>query len=387
MRLAFHTHRRFVLVLAGLLPFVAASLQPALAEVFCDALSAQLAALPGGGSARTLDPNRTNAVVQELNRAQMAARQFGCAFRLFGRPAHPYCPQINAQIAQLKRQLQFSLGGNNGWGSRSTNGGWQDPGNWGVQQARQRILNQMSQYGCQMPQAVGGGYRTLCVRTCDGYYFPISFSAGRARLKVDEAVCQSMYPEGEAKLFIHRTSGEESNRAVSLKGEPYSAQPFAFAYTKEFSPACKSRLTDGLAGLAERFAAAQVAQAAQKGQLVRVDKKGRVAASPPIPVVKPASGEDPETLANRAGDFKIEPPGSGPVAVSDLNERKPVRIVGGFFYKLPTEEEAARMNKLKKPPRLLSTDTEPVAADMVPNPLKSLSGSLTDEEKPAVGLP
>src|SRR4029078_8059021 len=101
-------------------------------------------------------------------------------------------------------------------------------------------------------------------------------------------------------------------------------------------------------GLAERFAAAQVAQAAQKGQLVRVDKKGRVAASPPLPVLKPAWSEAPETLANRAGDFKIEPPGAEPVAVSDLNEKKPVRIVGGFFFNLPNPEESDRMNNVQK---------------------------------------
>jgi hypothetical protein len=337
-----------------------------------------------------MDPGRMDAVARELARAQMMSRQFGCTFRLFG-AAHPYCPQINAQIAQLRRQLQTarSSGGGwgNGWSGRGASGGWQEQDNWGVQQARQRILGQMSQYGCQMPQAVGGGYRTLCVRTCDGYYFPISFSTTRSRLKIDEAVCQGMYPEGEAKLFVHRTSGEESANAVSLKGEPYASEPFAFTYTKEFSPACKSQLTEGLADLAERFATAQAEHSAKKGQLVRIDKKGRVVVSPPIPEARPGVGEDPETVANRAGGFRIEPPEAEPVAVSDLNEKKPVRIVGGFFYKLPTEEEAARMNRLKKPPRLLSTDTDPLAAGMVPNPLKSVSGALTEGDKPEVGLP
>jgi hypothetical protein len=393
MRSALRGSLRRVLALVGFLSLAVASIVPAGAEVFCDALSAQLAALPpsgGGGGQRPMDPARMDAVAQELARAQMMARQYGCTFRLFGVGGSSYCPQINRQIAQLRQQLQTARGGWGGsnWGSRGNSGfGWGDQGNWGVQQARQRILSQMSQYGCEMPQAVGGGYRTLCVRTCDGYYFPISFSAARSRLKIDDAVCQSMYPEGEAKLFVHRTSGEESSSAVSLKGEPYSAQPFAFAYTKEFNPSCRSQLTDGLASLAERFAAAQVAEAAQKGQLVRVDKKGRVTAAPPLPPVKPAVGEDPETLANRGGSFRIEPPDAAPVLVSELNDRKTVRIVGGFFYKLPTEEEAARMNQLKKPPRLLSTDTEPVAAGMVSNPLKSASGSPDGDSKPAVGLP
>src|SRR5690606_21240858 len=39
-----------------------------------------------------------------------------------------------------------------------------------------------------------GTFRTLCVRTCDGYYFPISFSTTTERFADDERACRAMCP-------------------------------------------------------------------------------------------------------------------------------------------------------------------------------------------------
>jgi hypothetical protein len=361
---------------------VALAALPARADYYCDTLAAQLAALPrdGGGAP---NPGRSNAIAQELNRAQWEARRFNCVQRFFGPPPHPYCRQINAQIAQLRAQLRGSFNsGNWGQGEDWRRGGWQpNPSQgWGARAERQRILAAMASYRCPMPQGGGtGGYRTLCVRTCDGYFFPISFSTGRSRLKIDQAVCKSMYPEGEADLYVHRTGGEEGEQAVSLSGDAYAKQPFAFAYTKQFTPACKSLLTAGLADLAERFKVAQAEKLAadRKNGKVVASTADRPRSPPPMPIARPIAGEDPETLANRAGDFAIEP--AKPVVMVDLDEKKPVRIVGGFFYTLPTPEETAAMMKLRRPPRPIAKDGQPVAADMLPN--------LGDEGPAKVGLP
>jgi hypothetical protein len=374
---------------------------PASADEYCDSLAAQLAALPRDRAAP--NPGRSNAVAQELNRAQAQARRFNCTRRsFFGPPPHPYCPQINAQIAQLRAQLRSTMGGGgDGWGSGGGGGwggndwggrGWSGGSSWGAERGggggfaraeRQRILAAMASYRCPMPQqqVAGGAFRTLCVRTCDGYYFPISFSAERSRLKIDEAVCKGMYPEGEASLFVHRTNGEESDRAVSLKGEAYAGQPFAFAYLRQFSPACKGLLTAGLEGLGERFKAAMAEKFAadlRDGKVRRDGGTAGIRQPPPAPIARPALAEDPETLANRAGGFTVEP--VRPVALADLDEKKPVRIVGGFFYTLPTPEESAAMMKLRQPPRPIPTDRTPVAADMLPSPI----GALSEEEPPKI---
>ena len=73
----------------------------------------------------------------------------------------------------------------------------------------------------QLTGGLAGAYRTLCVRVCDGYYFPISYATNRSHFNIDAAVCQSMYPPGEASLYVHRTTGEDARQAVSPEtGEP-----------------------------------------------------------------------------------------------------------------------------------------------------------------------
>ncbi|WP_425418141.1 DUF2865 domain-containing protein [Oricola indica] len=87
-----------------------------------------------------------------------------------------------------------------------------------------------------------GTFRTLCVRTCDGYYFPVSFSTGFDFLQRDAQTCQAMCPATEAKLFFHRVPDQESEEMISLQGRPYTALPNAFLYreqrTDTADPAC-----------------------------------------------------------------------------------------------------------------------------------------------------
>ena len=66
-------------------------------------------------------------------------------------------------------------------------------------------------------------YRTLCVRTCDGYYFPISYSASQAKFLEDEKTCRRQCPAAEVALYAHRNPGEDVNQAMSMTGQPYTA--------------------------------------------------------------------------------------------------------------------------------------------------------------------
>ncbi len=84
-------------------------------------------------------------------------------------------------------------------------------------------------------------FRTLCVRTCDGYYFPISFSTVSDRFRDDERVCQRMCPSAEVALYTHRNPGEEVAQAMSLNGRLYSELPTAFRYRQTYDAACSCR--------------------------------------------------------------------------------------------------------------------------------------------------
>ena len=83
----------------------------------------------------------------------------------------------------------------------------------------------------------GSTFRTVCVRMCDGYYFPISFATTQDRLQRDSQVCQSRCG-GPAKLYYYPNPGGEVQQAVGLDGTPYTALRNAFRYRKELVSSC-----------------------------------------------------------------------------------------------------------------------------------------------------
>jgi hypothetical protein len=92
-----------------------------------------------------------------------------------------------------------------------------------------------------VPPGSGDTYRTVCVRMCDGYYFPISYSTTPASFPQDEQVCQRMCPAAEVALYSHRNPGEDIAQAISSGGRSYSELPNAFAFRKAFNPSCSCR--------------------------------------------------------------------------------------------------------------------------------------------------
>ena len=135
-----------------------------------------------------------------------------------------------------------------------------------------------------------GTFRTLCVRTCDGYYFPISFSTTRDHFATDQARCEQACPGAQSSIYYHRVSGEGPESMVSLEGTPYAQLPVAFSYRSALNPSCSCGRPTGLdapvlATAGERTGEADVIAAAR------------------LPRPRGQRGEDPETLANRDGSF------------------------------------------------------------------------------------
>lgn len=83
-------------------------------------------------------------------------------------------------------------------------------------------------------------YRTMCVRLCDGYYFPISFSTVGSRFTEDETKCKDQCA-APAELFIYRNPGEEVEQMVSVRGEPYSSMKNAFRHRKQYIKGCSCK--------------------------------------------------------------------------------------------------------------------------------------------------
>ena len=87
-----------------------------------------------------------------------------------------------------------------------------------------------------------GTFRTICVRTCDGFYYPISAATSSARFAEDEKACRASCPATEVQLYSHRNPGEGINEAVSVSTQqPYTALPNAFRYRTALDQTCSCR--------------------------------------------------------------------------------------------------------------------------------------------------
>lgn len=79
--------------------------------------------------------------------------------------------------------------------------------------------------------------RTVCVRLCDGYHFPIGNLASNSDLPVHEAMCQAACPDADAKIFTLE-AGATVEQAVSRDLRRYASLPAAFAYRTNRSASC-----------------------------------------------------------------------------------------------------------------------------------------------------
>ncbi|TCK31491.1 uncharacterized protein DUF2865 [Ancylobacter aquaticus] len=246
----------------------------------CIRLEGQLAGLDRGqGGQRDLGAAIAQQQ-QDIANLSAQVRQLGCdkrGFLIFQPQLPPQCDSLNRRLTQARssldrtmmqsrgqqsgnneqrRQLIYALAQNNcgpqyqaalGQGG----GGQGAGGNYGNQNRRPRnFIEQL--FGVpadetgpldvqplEMPKV--STYRTVCVRTCDGFFFPVSFAATPAKFGSDEQQCQRQCPGTEARLYAYRNPGEDINQAVGINGQSYMSLPTALLFKKQFVPACTCR--------------------------------------------------------------------------------------------------------------------------------------------------
>lgn len=86
-------------------------------------------------------------------------------------------------------------------------------------------------------QSFADGYRTVCVRLCDGYYFPISASTSPDTFDRDEAAC-SRSCSSPAKLFVYRNRDGSPEEMVDRDGYPYLGLSTAFQHRTTYDASC-----------------------------------------------------------------------------------------------------------------------------------------------------
>jgi Protein of unknown function (DUF2865) len=334
----------------------------------CPRLEAQLASIDRGtGDTAKADQIRRYeeaAAKQqgELDRVTQQAKRQGCDssgfFSLFsGQSAQ--CGPINGQIQQMRAnldQITTSL-------ERLRGGGF---GNAERDNQRRSVLLALAQNNCgpqyanaargsgnfldnlfgnnnnnsnstAPPPDLGpqsGTYRTVCARSCDGAYFPISFATVPSRFSDDEKTCKSLCPATEATLYTYRNPGEDMNQAVSVSGQPYSAMPNAFRYRQEFVPSCSCKAagqtwSEALKSIDDK------AVAEQQGDIIVTEESAKKMSQPPQQKAAPAAkkkGAAPATAAGTSAPAAEPAPAPAAAAADPTPAKdKPIRSVGPTF--------------------------------------------------------
>jgi len=261
---------------------------------------------------------------QLIERTEDDMRRMGCASGsviIYGGSEQSDCRRLSADMKRMQSDLRLFERKRDAHAGRSGT------------TARERIIAALHANGCDVPGGVrirkslgvsgddrlfdlnnpNARFRTLCVRTCDGYYFPISYSASPLTFDSDAERCAAMCPGARVQLYFHRTQGQDSEDMVSIADQmPYSALPNAFAYRKRdfnATPQCRCD------------APAQPVKARSQSD----PQSSIVTLQPAKP---PSSAQDnDESAAN-----------SGEAPARDLDPDRRVRVVGPMF--LPDQSEA-----------------------------------------------
>ncbi|WP_348777108.1 DUF2865 domain-containing protein [Mesorhizobium sp. KR2-14] len=357
----------FSAIFAGLL----ASMPLALADArLCRQLEAELA-----GGAKTARTEKYDAAIakqrEQIVRVRNRARAAGCGFSMFGRAVED-CAKLNDNLARMESNLD-ALERKRGRvrpgrsqaqiiAAIDANGCRQAPQRIeaATENARaiERILSRTrateqtaAEAGERKVQRVlnpgegigrlAGTYRTFCVRTCDGYYFPMSPASSRGQFTRDQKNCQAACPNAEMQLFYGEADGDTATEMISAQSSmPYSGLPAAFRYRSSATPegcSCNApRNFEIIAGNPPQQEAAEVQPAAA---IAPTEAEPEFSASivkpePPAPAASVESVASPEAMATVAA-------GDEPAAIRDLDPDRKVRVVGPTF--LPDPEEAINL--------------------------------------------
>ncbi|HUC48193.1 MAG TPA: DUF2865 domain-containing protein [Xanthobacteraceae bacterium] len=273
----------------------------------CVRLQAQLASVDQGAA----DPARAEQIKRaddaiakqqaDLDRALSQAHKQGCAgegfFALFS-ALSPQCGPITSSIQQMRGALdrmtseeqQLKGGGDAQDGQRRALISALAQNNCGAQYASAAASSGPANFFDALfgngtvvnPSGDGapsGTYHTVCVRTCDGYYFPLSYSTVPARFPDDAKACQRLCPAAEAQLYSFRNPGEDMDQAVSDTGQLYTALPNAYRYRKEVVNGCSCRRPGQ--SWADALKGADDSTTLEQGDIVVTDQNAKALSQPP----------------------------------------------------------------------------------------------------------
>jgi hypothetical protein len=287
----------------------------------CARLQQAIAARRGSSGAQTAVERQR----AELGRTRAYAGSLGCGnrkFLFFGSEPPPQCSEVNAQISRMEANLadlQARAGGGAGdliarYNAECLHGpAPAQPGNVfealfgglarlanGGQESEPQTEARFEDHGeeprngssGQSDENGGGvhahsGSYAVCVRTCDGSFFPVSYSGAGSRADSLEDVCRALCPNADMALYSFPFGGT-IDEAASPAGEPYANLPNAGKFQKTFDPSCSCRRKGE--SWAEALADAEARYGHEKHDiLVTPEKSAEMARAIIDPKAKPAA--------------------------------------------------------------------------------------------------
>lgn len=295
-------------------------------ELRCMQLQQELQSARTGGGGRGEIP-RLDQEIASLDRVyrgtEAAMENSGCfeSFFIFGRGVvrSPRCLSMNDRLEDTRRRLKqlqdrrqaVASGRGDQRLIRDLEDALARSGCGGQQASRRGGL--FDWFGGQDRDEYGGPpistqilsnvpYRTVCVRLCDGFYYPINYSTYSSNFSRDAGQCQQNCA-APAELYVYQNPGQEMEQAISLNGQPYVDLPVAFKYRQEYVKGCSCKQTE--------YNPTEIEAANQKAQGGEGEGTGPTAAAVPSEGVP--SGNDPAGGVP-AGDVPIggAPPNGAP---------------------------------------------------------------------------
>jgi hypothetical protein len=95
------------------------------------------------------------------------------------------------------------------------------------------ISEDLSESGEEITEEPPPTYRTMCVRLCDGYFYPMSYAVAPDLFERDRTRCEASCPGTSMELFYGETAVEATGKLQSRRtGEFYADLPAAFLHRK-----------------------------------------------------------------------------------------------------------------------------------------------------------
>ena len=181
--------------------------------------------------------------------------------------------------------------------------------------------------------AHSGSY-AVCVRTCDGSFFPVSYSGAGSRADSLEEVCRALCPNADVALYSYPFGGT-IDEAASASGEAYANLPNAGKFEQSYDPGCSCRRKGE--SWAEALADAEARYGHEKHDIIVTPEKSAEMARPIIdPKAKPAV--DPKAKPGAPGASVVAGPGAAPGATPPIDAANaPVLDINGTDTKLSAE--------------------------------------------------